>query len=107
MSTPSTSWAEKVDPSEGGRFERLAEQLRDLQRARAKGGAAARALHAKASLGVEAELQVLGNLPPHARQGLFAEPATYRAYVRFSNGAGVRQPDKTPACAGSQSRWSA
>jgi hypothetical protein len=45
---------------------------------------------------VEGELTVLPDLPEHARAGIFAAPATYRAYVRFSNGAGKRQPDTKP-----------
>ena len=39
---------------------------------------------------------MLDDLPEHARAGLFARPATYRAYVRFSNGAGRVQHDKVP-----------
>jgi hypothetical protein len=37
--------------------------------------------------------EVLGDMPEHARQGLFASPATYPAYVRFSNGAGTKRSD--------------
>jgi hypothetical protein len=37
---------------------------------------------------------VLGDLPEHARHGLFAKPATYDALVRYSNGAGKIQHDK-------------
>jgi hypothetical protein len=90
---PATDWKEVIPDGEADRFERLAEQLRDLQRRRARGGTASRGLHAKAQAGVEGELTVLPDLPEHARVGLFATPATWRAYVRFSNGAGVRQPD--------------
>lgn len=90
---PATDWREDIAADEDTRFEGYAALLRDLQRARAKGGAADRALHAKGQAGVLAELTVRGDLPEHARQGLFAEPKTYRAYVRFSNGAGARQHD--------------
>jgi hypothetical protein len=91
--TPSTDWKETVDPGEAERFERYAEQLRGLQRKNARGGRASRGLHAKGQLGVEAELEVLPGLPEFARVALFARPAKYRAYVRFSNGSGRRQSD--------------
>ena len=94
--TPSTDWQESIAPGEAERLERLAEQLRDLQRRRARGGQAARALHAKGQAGLEAEFTVLPDLPDPARQGLFAKPATYKAYVRFSNGVGLRQSDRKP-----------
>jgi hypothetical protein len=90
---PSTEWKEQIAPDESAHLEILAEGLRDLQRKRAKGGPAMRALHAKGQAGVEAELTVLPDLPEHARVGLFAKPGKYRAFVRFSNGAGQKQPD--------------
>ncbi len=93
---PATDWREEIAPDETERFTHYAEQLRALQRDRAKKsskGAADRALHAKGQAGVEGEFTVLPELPEYARVGLFAEPKTYRAYVRFSNGAGARQHD--------------
>ncbi|MGZ6142701.1 MAG: hypothetical protein ACXWLM_05150 [Myxococcales bacterium] len=90
---PATNWQEKIDPGETERFERYAGQLRELQRKNARGGAPARALHAKGQLGLEARLTVLPDLPEHARVGPFAAPATFRAYVRYSNGSGIRQHD--------------
>jgi hypothetical protein len=90
---PATSWQEKIDPGEAQRFERYAGQLRELQRRNARGGPAARALHAKGQLGLDAALTVLPDLPDHARLGPFAAPATFRAYVRYSNGSGRRQRD--------------
>jgi hypothetical protein len=96
VTTPSTTWAEKIAPDEDARFERIAATFRALQEKNARGGARMRALHAKPNLGVEAELEVLANLEPHLRQGLFAEPRAYRAYVRFSNGQGVKQADPKP-----------
>jgi catalase len=90
---PATDWKEKVAPGEGALFESFAERLHALQRQRAVGGQASRALHTKGQLGLEAELEVLPDLPEPARVALFARPAKYRAYVRFSNGAGRRQSD--------------
>jgi len=52
-----------------------------------------RALHAKAHGGFVAKLTVLGDLPEHARHGLFERAGEYDAFVRFSNGAGTVQKD--------------
>ena len=90
---PSTDWKERIAPDENAQLEKLAEGLRDLQHKRAKGKQALRGLHAKGQAGVEAELTVLPDLPEHARVGLFGKPGTFRAFVRFSNGAGQKQPD--------------
>ena len=89
---PSTHWKETIPAGEEAKLVRYAEALRAIQRGRTAGGKASRALHAK-GYGVEGELTVLGDLPEHARAGLFARPATYRAYVRYSNGDGRRQSD--------------
>jgi hypothetical protein len=91
----STDWKEEPAPGEAERFERYGEQLRDLQRKLARGKNAARALHAK-GFGLEAEFEVLDGLPAQAQVALFARPARYRAYVRFSNGSPHRNPDRKP-----------
>jgi len=93
-SPPSTEWQEHVAPDEEARFGRLAEQLRELQRRQSRKAGAGRALHRKAHVGVEASFEVLGELPEPVRQGLFARPGRYRAYVRFSNGASAHQADR-------------
>ena len=41
------------------------------------------------------ELTVLPDLPEHLRHGLFAEPATYRSWVRFSGPGPSRHPTST------------
>lgn len=94
MADPRTDWRETVQPDEAARFERLATQLRDAA-ARVPGGPS-RALHAKGIAGVRAELVVPPGVPPAARVGIFATPGTYRAYVRFSNGSALHQPDAKP-----------
>lgn len=93
---PSTTWKEQIADDEAQRFERHAQTLRELQKKHAGGGAASRALHAKGKCALEATFTVLPDLPSQARAGLFAQPGTYRAYVRYSNGAGKHQPDPTP-----------
>ena len=94
MAAPRTDWKEDILPDEGERFERLAVELRDAPK-RAPGDKH-RALHAKGVAGVRAELAIRDDVPAAARVGIFAQPATYRAYVRFSNGAAVPQPDSKP-----------
>jgi hypothetical protein len=89
-----TDWKESVADDEAVRFEGYAALLADLQK-RMSRDRVARALHAKANLGVEAEFDVVDG-PEAARVGLFATPRTYRALVRFSNGAPARQSDRAP-----------
>jgi len=93
---PTTTWRETIAGDEPARLEALAEALHALQRRRANGGPASRALHAKTQIGLEATFTVLPDLPEPARAGLFARPASYRAYVRFSNGSSARQSDAKP-----------
>jgi hypothetical protein len=96
VSGPVTDWREDVASDEGERFERHAETLRDYQRKNGRKSGPGRALHRKAHAGLEAELEVPDGLPPEAAAGLFAAPGRYRAYVRFSNGLGMHQPDWMP-----------
>lgn len=91
--TPATDWTEEIGADEDATHLRNAEALRALQRSNAKDGRTSRALHAKGNLAAFAEFTVLPDVPDHARAGLFAAPATYRAYVRFSNGAPASQKD--------------
>jgi hypothetical protein len=94
---PTTSWREIIANDEDERFLRFAEQLRDLQkkkRATNADGVTLRGLHGKGHVGVDAELEVLANVPEHAHHGLFAEPKKYAAYARFSNGNGAVQHDR-------------
>lgn len=90
---PSTDWKETIAADEDARFLRHAESLRDLQRTLARGGPPSRALHAKPNAGLEAELEVLADLPAPASAGIFAKAAKYKAFVRFSNGSNKRQSD--------------
>lgn len=87
-----TDWKEDIAPDETAAFDRYAEQIATVQRSNARDGVM-RGLHAKQNLGVEAELAI-GDAPTEARQGMFATPGTYKALVRFSNGAPRRQADK-------------
>lgn len=94
---PATDWKEVVAPDEAALFDRLAAQLRDVQRDKAQAhGSTSRALHAKVHVGLKAELTVRDGLPEWARVGVFAAPATFKAWVRLSNGGPVHASDKAP-----------
>lgn len=90
----STDWKERIPSGEAEHLERLAAVLHDLQRRRAAGQPADRALHAKGNAGLSAELRVIADVPEPLRVGIFAKEATYRAYARYSNGSGTRGHDK-------------
>lgn len=95
--TPATDWKEVIPADEAARFEGYAQELAGMQRARAAAGpVTARALHAKGVAGVEARFTVLPDLPELLRVGLFATPATYPSYVRYSNGSPLHQTDQKP-----------
>jgi hypothetical protein len=94
---PSTAWKEVVTDGEDTRFSAYAEELGALQKAVGeKSGGLSRALHAKGNQGLVAKFEVLSDVPEPARVGMFAEPRTYDALVRFSNGSARRQSDKEP-----------
>jgi hypothetical protein len=91
---PSTDWKERISDDEARLHGELAEQLRAQMSAR-KLDAPARFLHAKANLGLEAQVTVAASIPEPLRVGIFAAPSSsYRAYVRFSNGSALAQHDK-------------
>jgi hypothetical protein len=93
---PATDWKELIADDEAARFEHYTAVISAFQRKAAATKAPSRGLHAKGNLGAEAELEVLGDIAADARIGMFAEPRTYRALVRYSNGAPRRQVDKKP-----------
>lgn len=92
---PRTDWAETIGPNEDAELLRHAETLRALQRKNAGPGGVGRALHRKAHAGLLAELRTRAGVPEPYGVGIFAAPASYRAYVRFSNGSGKAQGDRT------------
>ncbi len=95
--TPSMDWKEVVPEGEAAGFEAIAAQMGQLQaRLGEKPGTIRRGLHAKPNLVARAKFEVLGELPPHARAGFFAEPKTFDAVVRFSNGGPAARRDAAP-----------
>lgn len=94
---PATDWKEVVAPDERARFDGLAAVLREVQREKAKAhGSTSRGLHAKGHVGLKAEVTVRDGLPEWARVGPFAAPATFKAWLRLSNGGTVHTSDKAP-----------
>lgn len=93
---PSTAWREQVAPDEAERFAGYAKQFAAMQQAKSKQFGNGRALHRRQQLGLQAELEVLADLPAHACHGLFAAPRRCEAWVRLSNGGPDRASDATP-----------
>ena len=86
---------ERAEPSEAEQIAAIAEVIEQRVRAQAAADPPARRdAHPKMHGCVEAELKVLDGLPPELAKGLFARPAAYQAWVRFSNGAATPAPDK-------------
>jgi hypothetical protein len=93
MSDASTTWKEQIPSDEEARFAAHAQRFTALQQRTAHDGRTGRALHLKAHGLFEARFEVLADLPARARHGLFAEPRSYDAVVRYSNGAAGVKPD--------------
>jgi hypothetical protein len=87
---------ETIRPGEEEEFQRFGERIQALQEAHKddNGGVVKRGFHAKIHGCVRGEFSVNGDVPAEARHGLFAEPRSYAAWIRFSNGQGKHQPDK-------------
>jgi hypothetical protein len=94
--SPSTAWKEIPLDGEPALFEDFAREIVAYQKEDAGENGPFRGFHAKIHTGAMAEFRVLADLPEHARHGVFAEPRTFPAVVRFSNGASVINPDRKP-----------
>jgi hypothetical protein len=94
MNAPSIGWKETIPDGEDEHLDALARTVHEIQKRRASEAGAA-PQHAKSHTNLRATFTVRDDLAPHLRQGLFATPRTYRAYVRASNGGGTRQHDRT------------
>ena len=94
--TPGTDWTEHVAADEAERFAGYAQQFAAIQARKSKKYGTGRALHRKQITAASGSLQVLDDLPDFARQGLFAQPATFDVRVRLSNGGFDRAPDRAP-----------
>lgn len=96
MASPSTEWKESISPDEAQRHAGYARDFESLQARKSAKYGKGRALHRKQQLGLRGRFDVLGNIPEHARHGLFSKAGSYEAWVRLSNGGPDRQPDHKP-----------
>ena len=99
--TPGTDWTERVAADEAERFAGYARQFAAIQARKSRKYGTGRALHRKQITAGSGFLQVLDDLPDFARQGLFAQPATFDVRVRLSNGGFDRAPDRMPTASAS------
>jgi Dyp-type peroxidase family len=79
---------ERVPDDEQLYIDQLIDTLRDKMRRDYAGKLTLRDAHPKMHGLVRATLRVEPELPPELRVGVFAEPRTYTAWVRFSNASG-------------------
>jgi hypothetical protein len=75
---------ERIQPDEAAHLQDIIDTFTAQIRALWNTGYAERGGNTKTHGIVRAELIVRGDLPEHMRWGIFAEPRTYRAWVRFS-----------------------
>jgi hypothetical protein len=76
---------EQPEPDEAATSDALVETLRSISETTLKdSGHALRSVHAKSHALLKGEIEILGGLPPVLAQGLFAQPATYAAFMRIS-----------------------
>ena len=94
---PSTDWHEQIGKDEAERFAGYARQFAAIQERKSKRQGAGRALHRKQLTAAKGRLEILGDLPEFARQGLFATSgANFDVMLRLSNGGFDRAADRTP-----------
>lgn len=83
-----------AESAESAETNALIDRLRNMMAARDRGAVQQRDVHMKMHGLMRAEFTVADDLPPELRVGLFAQPATYPAWVRFSNSANASNPDR-------------
>jgi hypothetical protein len=97
MAQGATSAADKevVPPGEAAAIQAVTQTIVDTVNADYASGQrpSHRDAHAKGHGCVRASFQVVPNLRPDLRAGVFAQPRTYSAWIRFSNGNGEPQDD--------------
>jgi hypothetical protein len=85
---------EPIPANEAADIQALIGRMQALMSKRDEGaGVQKRDVHMKMHGLVRAEFTVADDLPPDLRVGLFARPATYKAWVRYSNAASYADAD--------------
>ncbi|MGR8929896.1 MAG: catalase family protein [Gammaproteobacteria bacterium] len=82
---------ERIDPDEEESLNAIIDLMADQMRSRFKPGGYERGGNTKTHGVVKATVTIRDDLPEHCRVGVFAEPKTYPAYVRFA-GPGPNVP---------------
>ncbi len=75
---------EKIDPDEEESLDQIIDLMADQMRGHFKPGGYERGGNTKTHGILRATVTIRDDLPKHCRKGIFAEPKSYRAYVRFS-----------------------
>jgi hypothetical protein len=83
-------------PEDAQDLARLTERMRDMMTRRDEGRVQQRDAHTKMHGLTRAEFSVPADLPAELKVGLFARPATYRAWLRWSNSASQGSNDRDP-----------
>jgi hypothetical protein len=84
---------EPLEPGEAEAVDRLVDRMQAMMKAVWAGTTMRRDAHSKSHGALKAEFTIERDLPPELRVGLFATPATYRAWVRCSNSSNTIRPD--------------
>ncbi|WP_278394252.1 catalase family protein [Acinetobacter venetianus] len=79
---------EKLQPNEALLAQEISKTIEQTIRTQYQNGHALRDAHPKAHGCVQAEFQVLNDIPKQLAQGVFIPNKTYQAWIRFSNASG-------------------
>ena len=90
----SSTTLETVRPDEGTLIEEFIAFLKDASAKRHPTGPMLRFNQGRQTACVQAEFTVLDNLAPELRVGLFAQPRTYKASIRFANAVSKSDREK-------------
>ncbi|KAJ6439068.1 putative protein y4iL [Purpureocillium lavendulum] len=97
MTQPSTKWKENIEPDEADMFALEADIVGAIQKKYSRlYQCPGKAFHRKQLLAAEAVFEVLDELPPYVRFGVFAQPRTFDSLVRLSNASTRIYEDARP-----------
>jgi hypothetical protein len=75
---------EKIEPDEEESLNKIIDQMADQMRSRFKPGGYERGGNTKTHGVLKATVTIRDDLPEHCRKGIFANPGSYPAYVRYA-----------------------